>query len=62
MNYKTVLTRYRLNDNWIISESFSLEESLLSYRKLLKKHFKKDRPQRFSFQYRFKHQSDWIPC
>jgi len=61
MNYKTILTRYKLNDHWIVSESFSLEESLLSYRKLLKSRLIKDRPQRFSFQYRFKHQSDWIP-
>ena len=62
MKYKTLLTRYKLNDNWIVSESFSLEESLLSYRKLLKSRLKKHRPQRFSFQYRFKHQADWIEC
>lgn len=59
-DYKTFLTRYRLQGNWITSESQNLEESVLKYRKLLKSRLIKNRPDRYSFQYRFKHQNDWI--
>jgi len=59
-NYKTLLTRYRLNGDWITSESHNLEESMLNYRKLLKSRLLKNRPDRYSFQYRFIHQNDWI--
>jgi hypothetical protein len=58
--YKTLLTRYRLNGDWITSESQNLEESMLNYRKLLRSRLIKNRPDRYSFQYRFKHQNDWI--
>ena len=59
-DYKVLLTRYKLNGNWIESESFNLEQSILDYRKLLKSRLRKNRPQKYSFQYRFKHQNDWI--
>ena len=58
-DYKTLLTRYRLQGNWVINESQNLEESMLTYRKLLKSRLIKNRPDRYSFQYRFKHQNDW---
>ena len=57
--YKTLLTRYRLQGNWVTSESQNLEESMLKYRKLLKSRLIKNRPDRYSFQYRFKHQNNW---
>jgi len=59
-DYKTLLTRYRLQGNWVINESQNLEDSMLTYRKLLKSRLIKNRPDRYSFQYRFKHQNDWI--
>ncbi len=59
-DYKVLLTRYRLNGNWITTESFNLEQSILEYRKLLKSRLRKNQPDRYSFQYRFKHQNDWI--
>ena len=59
-DYKTILTRYRLQGNWITSESQNLEASMLDYRKLLKSILIKKRPDRYTFQYRFKHQNDWI--